>query len=335
MEQPVVYACYNKNIEKRRASSSGGIFVLVASKVINKNGVVYGVSMSKDCYSAEYIAISNLKEISKLQGSKYLQAKVGDTYRKVQLDLENGKIVLFTGTGCQINGLKLFLGKEYQNLICMDVVCHGVPSRKLWENYVKYQESIVKEKIIQVNFRSKEIGWKEFGLKENEKYIPKNEDAYMQMFLKNYSLRPSCYNCSAKNIKMSDFSVADFWGVEEIEPELNDGLGCSLFFIRSEKGKEIFNELNDEINFKQISYKEAVKYNVAEYKSVSKPKERISFYIDLEKISFDELKKKYTDIGKIKAYLSLKRGIKKIYSCCVGGKIKNNAEYGILFVFNK
>ncbi len=323
MEQPIVYACYNKNIDERINSSSGGIFILMARNIINAGGIVYGVTMSEDCYSAEYTSVSDLKSLNKLLGSKYIQAKIGNTYNLVKADLQKGNIVLFTGTGCQINGLKLFLQKEYTNLICMDVVCHGVPSKKLWRRYIKYQEEIVDEKITKVNFRSKEAGWKDFGTKENERYIPKNEDEYMEFFLKNYSLRPSCYNCVAKKKKMSDFSLADFWGIEELEPEFNDGLGCSLIFIRSEKGKDAFRRIVRSINYKLVSYNDVVKFNTAEYHSVSRPIERDNFYKDLDTLSFYDLKKKYTDIGKTKFYKIMKKVIRKLKNIFfLGGRNK-------------
>ena len=134
-----VYACFNKDKDVRLSSSSGAVFSSLAEYVLNKNGIVYGVTMSEDCYSAEFIAIKDRSGLTKLRGSKYLQAKVGDTFKKVKVELQAGKLVLFTGTGCQVNGLKNFLGKDYDNLICMDVICHGVPSPALWREYAQYQ----------------------------------------------------------------------------------------------------------------------------------------------------------------------------------------------------
>ena len=125
MKPEKVYACYSKDKDVRLSSSSGAVFSSLAEYVLNKNGIIYGVAMSEDCYSAEFIAVTDRSELIKLRGSKYLQAKVGDTFKKVKVELQSGKLVLFTGTGCQVNGLKKFLGKDYENLICMDVICHG------------------------------------------------------------------------------------------------------------------------------------------------------------------------------------------------------------------
>ena len=135
------YAAFNKNEDIRMKSSSGGLFSLFASEVINNSGVVYGVRMSEDNYSTVYDRATNEQELEVLRGSKYLQPKIHDTYIKVKNDLDNGIYVLFTGTGCQINGLKNFLRKDYDNLICVDVICHGTPSPKLWKEYLVYQEN--------------------------------------------------------------------------------------------------------------------------------------------------------------------------------------------------
>ena len=140
-----VYACYNINNDLRLNSSSGAIFTSIAEYVLSKQGVVYGVAMSEDCYSAEFISVKNNKELGKLRGSKYLQAKLGNTFKLIKKDLISKKMVLFTGTGCQINGLKKFLGKNYENLICVDVICHGVPSPALWRKYVNHQEKYMTE----------------------------------------------------------------------------------------------------------------------------------------------------------------------------------------------
>lgn len=140
MKSLKAYACYNTDRYLRLSSSSGAVFSSLAEFVFEQNGVVYGVAMSEDCYSAEFISVTNREGLLRLRGSKYMQAKVGDTFKKVKEDLLSGKIVLFTGTGCQVNGLKAFLNRNYENLICVDVICHGVPSPALWKKYVLYQE---------------------------------------------------------------------------------------------------------------------------------------------------------------------------------------------------
>ena len=348
MKPEKVYACYNKDKDVRLSSSSGAVFSSLAEYVFNRNGVVYGVAMSEDCYSAEFIAISDRSGLIKLRGSKYLQAKVGDTFKKVKVELQAGKLVLFTGTGCQVNGLKKFLGKNYDNLICMDVICHGVPSPALWREYVQYQEKKFGGKLKEINFRCKDERWTDFGMKEvledipedsvKKFYISKDKDPYMQMFLRDYCLRPSCYECTAKKEKMSDLTVADFWGIKEVVPEMNDGIGISLVLIRTKKGQEIFDCISNEMNLKEVTYESGVKRNPAEYKSCARPSQRDTFFDDMHTMSFEELEEKYAAPIKYSLKTRAKRKVKKIIKSMLrvigGGQRVNNADYGLLFVFN-
>ena len=137
---PRSFAAYSNKTDERIASSSGGIFSLIAGAVLNRRGAVYGVRISDDCKKAVFTRIDAMEDLPLLRGSKYIQAAVGETFRKVKEDLDQGTLVLFSGTGCQINGLKAYLPREYDNLISLDVVCHGVPSPELWRTYVDYCE---------------------------------------------------------------------------------------------------------------------------------------------------------------------------------------------------
>ena len=148
---------------------------MLAEYVLEQHGVVYGVAMSEDCYSAEFISVTCKEQLTKLRGSKYLQAKVGNSYKRVKEDLVSGTPVLFSGTGCQVNGLKSFLGKEYENLICVDVICHGALSPALWQKYATYQEQKNGGKLKDINFRCKDNGWTDFGMKEICKSVPNDE----------------------------------------------------------------------------------------------------------------------------------------------------------------
>ena len=168
------YAAYSKEDKIRLESSSGAIFSLLAEQVLRQDGTVYGVAMSQNCKYAEFTRIDKQEDLPKLRGSKYLQARVGNIYKQVKTDLESGLYVLFSGTGCQINGLKGFLGKEYEKLYCVDVICHGVPSPKLWRRYVQYAESEANAKLVTVNFRCKDDSWSDYGMKkidENRKVM--------------------------------------------------------------------------------------------------------------------------------------------------------------------
>lgn len=347
-----VYAGYNTDKDVRLSSSSGAVFSSLAEYVLEQQGVVYGVAMAEDCYSAEFISVTSKEQLTKLRGSKYLQAKVGNTYKSVKEDLMSGKLVLFSGTGCQVNGLKSFLGKEYENLICVDVICHGAPSPALWRKYAEHQEQKIGGKLKGINFRCKDDSWTDFGMKEICKSIPdgetkklyifKDKDAYMQMFLRDYCLRPSCYECTAKNVKMSDLTIADFWGINDVAPDMNDGMGTSLVLIRTEKGKDVFEKIRSSMKLQEVSYEDGVRGNPAEYKSCARPMQRNTFFYDMQSISFEELKQKYAAPIKVsfmtKVKRKVKKTIKKVLRVIGGGaesiNTMKNMDYSLYFVFD-
>lgn len=328
------YACRSRDDEVRLESSSGAVFSVLANYIFNVGGVVYGVTMSADCYSAEFISVSDNNGLKKLRGSKYLQAKVGNTYNQIKQDLLMGRWVLFTGTGCQINGLKTFLRKEYDRLLCVDVICHGVPSPELWRRYVQYQEKRNGAKLKKVNFRCKDNSWTDFGMKENEVYISKNIDSYMQMFLRDYCLRPSCYECVIKENKMSDMTIADFWGINKVVPELNDGKGTSLVLVRTKKGQDIFLKVSQYMDVQEVSYQAGVKENPAEYRSAKKPYQRETFFKDMSSMPFEELEKKYIVPLKSSFTQKIKEKIKSILKVIKIRGDNNNIRYGIHLIFS-
>ena len=289
------YACYNKNINERLKSSSGGIFILIAKFIINNKGILYGASFD-DNYNVVHTRIKSMKDINKLMGSKYVQSDIGYTYKKVKDDLIDGKIVLFTGTPCQIEGLKHFLNKEYENLISQDIICHGVPSPKVWEKYLEYRKKIDNKNINNIEFRNKDDGWTNFNIKfdydnDNYKSIFSN-DIYMKYFLSNLSLREACYNCKFKDMyKNSDISLADFWGIEYINKDFFDDNGVSLVIINSKKGEALFNNIKGQIEYIDVDIKEAIKYNSAITKSVEYNKNRTKFFKFLNKKDFNSMEK--------------------------------------------
>ena len=349
MKLEKVYACYNKDKDIRLSSSSGAVFSSLAEYVLNKQGVVYGVAMSDDCYSAEFIRVADAGGLVWLRGSKYLQAKIGNTYKQVKSDLLAGRRVLFSGTGCQVNGLKNFLGKEYDNLLCVDVICHGAPSPALWKKYVEHKEKKIGGKLKGINFRCKDDSWTDFGMKEiladipqgevKQFYISKDKDPYMQMFLRDYCLRPSCYDCVAKKVRMADLTIADFWGVNSVAPEMNDGYGTSLVLIRTDKGVKAFEAICGEFELKEITYEDGVKGNPAEYKSCLRPPQRDTFFKDMETTEFEELEKKYAPPIKVTFKSRVKRKIKDTIKSVVrvirgGISITKTMDYSLRFVFD-
>lgn len=245
---PEAYAIINSDEKIRLESSSGGVFSAIAEKVVEQNGIVFGVKLNKN-QVAIHSFTDNLEGLSEFRGSKYVQSDIGKSFLECKSFLEQGRYVLFTGTPCQIEGLKKFLGKNYENLLCMDIICHGVPSPKLWKHYVNFQEKKLASRVVKTAFRRKFDGWKQFSLSftfanDSEYCASLNKDSYLQLFLKDVCLRESCYQCSSKKLnRVSDITVADFWGIQNELPEMDDDKGTSFVLVHSEKGKKIISEL--------------------------------------------------------------------------------------------
>lgn len=268
------YAVFSKLDNVRYNSSSGGMFYHLAKFVLDQKGVVFGAAFDTD-WNLKHIKIDNLEQLSKLMKSKYIQSSTEGIFSLIKELLEANKMVLFSGTPCQVNALSLFLKKDYENLVKLDLICHGVPSNKVFQSYLNSFN-----KVNSIDFRSKLNGWKRFSMVidfDNKKRYENSfdNDNFFQLFLSNYILRPSCYNCKSKGKnRTSDFTVADFWGVDTIIPEMADDKGTSLLLINSDKGAEIFNKISNEIYYKKVDKSEALKYNKNYYHSENEPKYR-------------------------------------------------------------
>lgn len=318
MQVPKVYACKNKNKEILTDSSSGGIFYLLAEEIIKQGGVVYSAKFV-DAYTVAHCRVDKLEDLHKLRKSKYLQSVTADIFPRVKEDLLSGKKVLFTGTGCQIEGLQNYLMKPYENLYTQDIICHGVPSPKTWKLYLQ-SEKITKD--CTINFRDKQAGWKDYCLKitkDNEillsSHHKKNE--YMRTFLSDCNIRPSCYDCKFKHLhRNSDITLADFWGIEKSYPEFDSIQGVSAVFIHSKKGAELFASILNKIESKEVTFDSAVKYNQSYFYSAKSNKNRAKFFKNLTKRNFKRRAKKYcmpTKFDKLKSKLRsvLKKLLKK------------------------
>ena len=316
-KKPKTYAVKIKDDTVRILSSSGGIFSILASEVLGRDGVVYGVALSDDLKKALHFRVDNTEDLYKLRGSKYLQSKTGIIFNQVKSDLDNNKQVLFSGVPCQINGLKFFLRKEYENLLTVEVICHGVPSPALWAKYFDYLETKYNAKIHKVNFREKRNGWKTFGLTEDgdniSQYLNQHQDPYMQMFLRNYCLRPSCYDCVAKKLEsMADLTLADFWGIQNVAPEMDDDKGTSLVLVQTHKGEKFLDSLKNQFVSKKVDFETGIKSNVSYWKSCEKPTQRNTFFVDMENMSFEELQDKYCKPIKVSFFRKVIRKFKTI-----------------------
>ena len=296
--EPLAYACINNNESIRLESSSGGLFTLIAEQIIEDGGAVFGANFNENL-EVEHSYVELKQELEKLRGSKYVQSKIGKTYEQAKQLLKSGRKVLFTGTPCQIGGLKSFLGKSYNNLLCVDIVCHGVPSPLVWKKYVDYRQEKAGSAVQRISFRRKDDGWKRYSVsflfKNNTEYRETmDKDLFMRAFLKDVCLRPSCYACGFKTIhRQSDITLADFWGIQNILPDMDDDKGTSLIFVNSKAGQAIIEQIVDKMQYKEVDIVEAVRYNPAAIKSAVANPHREKFFEELDKLTFDELVKKY------------------------------------------
>jgi len=315
---PVGYACINKDDSIRQQSSSGGVFTLIAEKVIANQGVVFGAGFDGD-FNVVHSWTNSLNGLANFRGSKYVESFIGDTYKQVSDFLKQGRQVLFTGTPCQIAGLRSYLSKDYEELICLDIICHGVPSPLVWE---KYRRKIANGRQLKsVSFKDKTLGWKKCSLRftyDHDEYIKDlSNDEYMQGFLKNVYLRPSCYHCNFKTLKrQSDITMADFWGVKHILPSFDNDLGTSLIFVNSQKGNAIFSSVADKMDSEEVHVEQAIVHNSCAVQSVAYNPQRNDFFRELAGTAdISQLIVKYTKIsslrkiyGKLKAVLSRTAG---------------------------
>ena len=316
LRKPIeTYAAKNPDERIRLSSSSGGVFFALAEKVINDGGVVFGARFN-DSWEVVHDYTESVEGLKVFQGSKYVQSDMEDCYRNAEDFLKHGRNVLFSGTPCEIAGLKKYLGKEYDNLFAVDVICHGVPSRRVWRDYLQYilrpkaengKNTVLQDcslnDISHISFRDKTTGWKKYGfvaLKKSRLQGGKNsvlqpsslnneiihetldQNLFMRGFLKNLYLRPSCYNCPAKSGKSgSDITLGDFWGIEKFYPELYDDKGMSAIIISSDLGRKIFNEVS--IDKTCCSYDEIVLNNTALVNSANNRKSVNTFWNNYNK----------------------------------------------------
>lgn len=283
----VCYAAITPNEKIRKESSSGGVFTAIASAVLKEGGVVFGARFDTD-WSVIHDYAETQEEIAAFRGSKYLQSRIGNTFQQAEDFLKAGRKVLFTGTPCQIAGLRRYLRKDYPNLLTMDFICHGVPSPLVWQQYlqeVRKKHSDIK--ISQIYFRDKTVGWKKFSLKitqikEQEEITvlsePFLQNIYMLGFLKDIYLRPSCYSCAAKSMKSgSDLTIGDFWGIHQKMPEWDDDRGTSCVLIQTEKGKQYFEQA--QLKYQEVAYSTIKDGNTAlEHSPVVNAHKRTAFF---------------------------------------------------------
>lgn len=282
VQENMAYAAYTKNDNIRKDSSSGGIFSEIALVILNQGGVVFGAAYN-DQYDVYHVCIETADQLYKLRGAKYAQSSLQGVYSKVKEYLKQKRRVLFSGTPCQIAGLKTFLKSKDELLFCIDFVCHGVPSPKVWKAYIKYRSLLDNNgKLpISINMRSKKSGWSFYKYSNVFYYNQKewsslsSQSLYMKIFVGDYINRLSCSNCQMKGYdRVSDITLGDFWGIWDIEPDMDDDKGTSLMIVHSCNAKKMLECLSDKIVLKQVTLEQTSKQNQSMLKSSTLQKNR-------------------------------------------------------------
>ena len=303
------YAVKHKDLKIRMSSRSGGIFTALSDEILNQNGVIYGVGY-KDAFRVCYKRAETKEQRNEFRGSKYVQSEVGDIFKQVKMDLNNGRKVLFSGTPCHVAGLAKFI-KNKEGLFLIDIVCHGTPSPKIFRDYISFLEKKYNGKIEQFDFRDKSFGWnthiESFIINRNK--ISKT--IYTDLFYKHIMFRPSCYNCQFTNLnRASDITIADCWGIEKNRSDVSDNKGVSLVIINTKKGKNLYELAISDIEQYEIDIKDYLQPQMQYPNKRNKKYEE--FWNDYKEKGFDYIIKKYAEqnlFEKVKKYL---KGIKLV-----------------------
>lgn len=319
------YAVKNKNEEVRLESTSGGFFSLLADYVLENDGYVAGATYDEN-FAVKHIIINDRSELYRLRGAKYSQSELGNIFFSIKKLLEEGKMVLFSGTPCQCEGLKAFLKKDYKNLITADLICHGVPSPEVWQKYIDYRSDKENGGIRpkKINMRCKDSGWSNYGYStefvyENGKrtLVLNSRDLFMKAFVGNICLRESCSDCKAKGInRVTDFTLGDYWGIWNQYPEFDDNRGTSAVFVHSDKGEELLKYLNGQLEMIKTDAENVYKENISFIESSKSHPDRNEFLEQATADNFEELIKKYFPIKESRTNMitRIKRRLKRVIS---------------------
>ena len=300
-EPAEVYAAKSRSEKLCMSSSSGGLFSEIALHVLEKSGAVFGAAFAGDG-SVHHVAVESADGLGLLRGSKYVQSDIGDCYSRVRDFLKAGRWVYFVGTPCQVAGLRKFLRKEYDRLLTSDLVCHGVPSQKMFAAYKEWEERRHGGKIREFSFRNLK-GWGhsiEFsiegpqpgGTRKSVRYLFNEFSPYYHGFIHGLMTRPSCYACPyARTGRVGDLTLADYWGVADVFPKLDRRHGVSLLLANTDKGKSLLRAISPRVELHRSGLADAVRENWNLAHPTPKPQERADVYRLLDERSFDYLAK--------------------------------------------
>lgn len=294
------FALKSKDDAEREQSTSGGVFPLLARTILDVGGIIYGAAYDND-FSVRHIAVEDSENLPFLQRTKYVQSTLGRIFSEVEEQLKAGRQVLFSGTPCQCAGLRAFLGKEYENLMLVDLICHGVPSPKVWQTYIDYRAG--KEnggaRPVKIDMRSKTSGWSRYSTEFNYgngkiTRIQNSQDPFIRAFIGNICLRDSCSECLVKGVeRCTDLTLGDYWGIWNQHPEFNDEKGTSIVFTHSEKGKNALKRLKEQTEWLEIDTEDGYRENVSMVLSSQPHQKRKEFLDRVTSENFEEVVKEY------------------------------------------
>lgn len=300
--EPKVYGGYHKNITIRFDSTSGGAFSALANSMYKQGGYVSGAVFNEDWSVSNYIS-NNKRDLSRLRSSKYVESNAEGLYKKIKQLLLSGEKVLACGSPCQMAALRTFLGKDYENLIIIDFLCRATNSPKAYRRYLDYLEEIYGGKIVYIKAKNKEHGWRSLARKvvfDNGKtyYGEGHEDPYRRGYHLNYFERPCCYDCKFKGLpRIADISLADFWGIENVDKSLDGNIGTSMILINTDKGQKFFDNVKSKMILKEFDPQVAFSgnYKVIMGDCCSEPQgyDREQMFADMDIMRFDKLADKY------------------------------------------
>lgn len=318
-------AAINKNMKVRWNSTSGGAFSALSEVMYAQGGYVSGALYNED-FSVRNFVSNNHEDLEKLRSSKYLQSNAEGLYSEIRMLLKNGEKVLACGTPCQMAALRSFLQKEYDNLIIVDFICRGVNSPKVYRAYLDSLEKKYNSKVVYVKAKNKELGWRNLTRKVTfangqSYYGVYMDDDFRRGYHTNVFCRPSCYDCKFKGFpRIADITIADYWGIEKVDKNLDNNIGTSMILLNSKKGETYFEKVKDYIEYKETPFESILGGNIALRKSIEPAKiDRKAFFEDLEAYGFDFVTQKYYPLNKngikfhlksiVKQYISLYRAI--------------------------
>ncbi len=303
------------NSDVRMKSSSGGVFTALSDIILQNGGKIYGADFDQNMHLRHTCADTPEKR-DRMRGAKYIQSDISGVHKQIKTDLENNQQVLFVGTPCQVNAVKNFIG-ENENLYTADLICHGVPSPELWEKYIKYIEEKYNKKATYFSFRNKDIAWRKYSGRvtfTDGTVIANNNllNAYCELFGYDLALRKACENCPFASLsRVGDITLGDFWGIENVLPEIDDNKGVSAVLINTEKGEKLFNSAKRNLEVFEVTAEQIAKRQP----NLSRPSKRSikaeAFENDLKTLPFEKVLKKYTNVGIKRRLINIIKGVLK------------------------